>query len=500
MRTGSIRLDVATAYVVTAARVGAWAVISALVYRRLGQTAFAVLALIRATAGLLTYTSLGLAPAMVRSLAEADRPQPVTPLPTDEPAGEKSGAGREPAAAVLHYALPSTGKEPTTPVRISSAQRVYASGLLLAIVLALVGVLAATAYSRYLGVLHPDLPPYFLYDAGVLALTFGAGIILRMLSEVPAGLLQVRGRISIDNMMQAGAEAAWLTFSMLMFLDPDGPRLAMVGIASAMANGLLVVARYAAVRLERVAQGVVFIWRGADWATMRRLLAFGLAVTLAQAADFLYAPMDFLLIDWLIGTRTVGVYAPAIQIDAGLAVLGSGLATVLLPRAAVAHAAGDVARLRRYYVRGTLATVGLVAPFAAVVWLASPWIFRLWLGDEMRATQAILPLVLLHNLVGNSGFVGRSVLLAMGRTRAFAASVLAAALLNVAASYTFVMLGMGLRGIVLGTIVAVCARCLLWMPWYVLRTLSRLAAERAPEPAVAIPADAVPGLPPGGPP
>jgi O-antigen/teichoic acid export membrane protein len=233
---------------------------------------------------------------------------------------------------------------------------------------------------------------------------------------------------------------------------------------------------------------------------MRSLLGFGLAVTVAQAADFLYAPTDYLLIDWLIDTRSVAVYAPAIQLDAGLAVIGSGLATVLLPRAAVAHAAGEVAQLHRYYVRGTLATVALVAPCALAVWLASPWIFRLWLGDEMRATQAILPLVLLHNLVGNSGFVGRSVLLAMGRTRAFAASVLAAALLNVAASYTFVMMGLGLRGIVLGTIVAVCARCLLWMPWYVLRTLSRLAAEQAPPPEVAIREQAVAGLPPGGPP
>jgi O-antigen/teichoic acid export membrane protein len=223
-------------------------------------------------------------------------------------------------------------------------------------------------------------------------------------------------------------------------------------------------------------------------------------VTVAQAADFLYAPMDYLLIDWFIGTQTVAVYAPAVQIDAGLAVLGSGLAAVLLPRAAVAHAAGDLARLRRYYVRGTLGTVALVAPCATAVWLASPWIFRLWLGDEMRATQAILPLVLLHNLVGNSGFVGRSVLLAMGRTRAFAASVLAAALLNVAASYTFVMMGLGLRGIVLGTIVAVCARCLLWMPWYVLRTLTRLAAEKAPQTDAAILEEALPGLPPGGPP
>jgi hypothetical protein len=61
-----------------------------------------------------------------------------------------------------------------------------------------------------------------------------------------------------------------------------------------------------------------------------------------------------------------------------------------------------------------------------------------------------------------------------------------------------VMMGLGLRGIVLGTIVAVCARCLLWMPWYVLRRLSRLPAEQAPQPEVAVREQAVPGVPPGG--
>jgi O-antigen/teichoic acid export membrane protein len=492
MRTGSIRLDVATAYVVTAARVGAWALVSALVYRRLGAAAFAVLALVRATAGLLAYTSLGLAPAMVRFLAEADKPQPVTPAPQDEPdAGAASGGAR-----TLDYARAVSRKAAVgTPI-----QRVYASGESLAIVLAVVGLAVAILYSGFIHNIHRNIPLRLANDAATLALTFGIGIVLRLVSDVPAALLQVRGRIALDNLLQAAAELVWIVLSAVWVWGWPEPSLGRVGVAFACATGFLLVARHLAGARYELARGVIVGHRAADTRTMGRLLAFGFAVTVAQAADFLYAPTDYLLIDWLIDAGAVAVYAPAIQIDAGLAVLGSGLATVLLPRAAVAHAAGDVARLRRYYVRGTLATVALVAPCAAVVWLASPWIFRLWLGDEMRATQAILPLVLLHNLFGNSGFVGRSVLLAMGRTRAFAASVLIAALLNVAASYTFVMLGLGLRGIVLGTIVAVCARCLLWMPWYVLRTLSRLAAEKAPQPAVAAAEEAMPGVPPGGPP
>ena len=57
-------------------------------------------------------------------------------------------------------------------------------------------------------------------------------------------------------------------------------------------------------------------------------------------------------------------------------------------------------------------------------------------------------------------------------------TVLVAGTANVLLSYGFVrFFGMGLRGIVLGTIVAVVGRTAVWMPWYVLRTLRQ--ADRA---------------------
>jgi len=108
------------------------------------------------------------------------------------------------------------------------------------------------------------------------------------------------------------------------------------------------------------------------------------------------------------------------------------------------------------------------------VWAGSPWIFELWLGDSMPATRAILPLVLVHTVVGGSSAVGRSILLGMGKVKPFTISVLLAGVGNVLLSYVFVRyMGLGLEGIVLGTIIAVTARCAIWTPWYVLRALPR---------------------------
>jgi O-antigen/teichoic acid export membrane protein len=193
-------------------------------------------------------------------------------------------------------------------------------------------------------------------------------------------------------------------------------------------------------------------------------------VVLAQIADYLYAPTDFLLIRALIDLKTVAVYAPAVQMDAGIFLLVGGLSTVLLPVSAHAFGRGDLKGLRRYYVRGTLVSFALLVVTCALAYVAAPGIFKLWLGDKMRPTRAILPLVFIHTAIGGSSAVGRSVLLAMGKVTPFTTAALIAGVANVVLSYCFVRFGgMGLTGIILGTIVVVVARCAIWMPWYVLR-------------------------------
>src|SRR6185437_3054587 len=67
----SMRRDVTAAYIAAGARIGAWAVVSAIVYRLAGPAHFAMLALIRGTIGILNYTAVGLAPALIRLLAES---------------------------------------------------------------------------------------------------------------------------------------------------------------------------------------------------------------------------------------------------------------------------------------------------------------------------------------------------------------------------------------------------------------------------------------------
>jgi Na+-driven multidrug efflux pump len=69
----------------------------------------------------------------------------------------------------------------------------------------------------------------------------------------------------------------------------------------------------------------------------------------------------------------------------------------------------------------------------------------------------------------------------MGKVGPFTTAVLIAGVTNVLLSFCFVRyLNMGLKGIILGTICVVVARCALWMPWYVLRCLRHPRPITAP--------------------
>ncbi|HSZ58908.1 MAG TPA: lipopolysaccharide biosynthesis protein [Tepidisphaeraceae bacterium] len=431
-----MRRDVASSYFASITRIASWVVVSALVYRVLGAPEFALLALIRGTIGLLNYVSLGLAPAFIHRASRV----------TEEP-------GRT-----------STGDDPL--------RTLYANAYAMAMLGGAVGLILTVAYARTFAVLY-HVPADLHASVLPVVLFMGIGLLLRLTSDASGAVLQVRCRIALDNALVAAGDAAWVILAVACVLvlrtKARAPALlGLVGLTYALSGLITVGGRFSAAdRLCGVPR-----WRLVSRSILIPLLSFGAMVTMAQLADYLYAPTDYILINRLLDPVDVANYAPAVQLDSGLLLLVTGLSAVLLPKAAIAHGSGDAKTVRRYYLVGTVASFVLLAVASTAVWLLSPWIFRLWLGNPMPVTQSILPIVLLNTVIGGSSAVGRSILLAVGRVRPFTISVLIAGVTNVVCSYAFLRwLHWGLRGIVLGTVVAVVGRCLIWMPWYVLKTL-----------------------------
>jgi O-antigen/teichoic acid export membrane protein len=463
-RASSMRRDILSAYAVTVARLASWVLVSGAVYRTLGANALGLLTLVRATVGILSYTSLGLGPAMVKVLGDAERPRSGNPIPVAALASDS----QETAETVLGYAAGNYALVPNDQVI-----RIYVSGERLAMLLGAFGILLAAIFSMLIW-LVPGMNRFSAEQARSLVVCFGCGTVCRLISDAPSGLLQAKNRIALDNTLLAATEAGWGVLSILSLWHRQS-LLEWVGVSFLLVNLFLLGARGFAARMQ--VHALTDKKHLPDWQIARQIVSLGAVIVLAQAADFLYAPMDCLLITALLGQDFVAYYSPALQIDAGLLLLVSGLSTVLYPKSVLAHAAGNSTQLRKYYIRGTLASALLLALAGAAVWTASGPIFQLWFNDPMTRTRAILPLLLIHTVIGGSSAVGRSVLLAMGKAKPFTASVLIAGVSNVLMSYLFVRYtNLGLKGIVLGTIIAVVGRCLFWMPFYVRKTLRQAEA------------------------
>jgi len=398
----------------------------------MGPEAFGLIAVIRGVAGFAQYAALGLAPGMLGALAHARTLEARRQVCTDSV-----------AAATL--------------------------GLI-------IGALMSFLYGRHAGALHQV--PFPIYSqAGVLALYFGLATSVRMFSEVPAAVLQSRGKLWIDQLMQIASDVAW---TVLVFFTPwsgDGA-LGQVAVTAAVTSFLLAAARFLVA--SRIEGPSILEIHNASIDRCVTLLVFGGYIVLAQVADFLYAPTSRLIIDWNLGPQMVAAYEPCLQLDAALLVLSSAVAIVLLPRAASAAALRDARLLTRYYLWGTLATLAILSCAAMVVVIFARPLLILWLGRDLPVTLDILPLVMIHTVIGGASGVGRSMLIALGKVRSLALSAIVGGLCNVLLAILFVgVLELGIHGVVYATILSVGARCVFWMPWKVLRTIGELNAAAA---------------------
>lgn len=420
----------AAAYAAGFARVASWAVVFGVVYRiggDQGATHVALLALARGTVGLLGYLSLGLTPVLVRMLSRGD------------------------------------GDNENLPARAYATSGVLIGVAALIGLTALVATVVGIDRTNAVGLLSTR-------NDALVFLAVGIGTLLRTLGEWPASALLAGGRIATDSLLQSAAEIAFVALALLQWTDTAALNAA-IGFAAAAAG--LTAFRFIAATAVRTPR-----WTNVDRRLAWPILLLGGGVVVGQLADWLYAPLNQLLIQKFLDGRLVAAYAVAIQIDGGLLLAVGGLASVLLPTAAALHHERRFSDLRAQYLRATVAGFLLLTAGAIVVCSFSRAIFQFWFGDPMPLTRDILPLVMLHTVIGGTAAVGRSVLLGIGEVQAYTLSAIAGGVANaLLATLVVTQTSLGLRGIVLATVVTVFVRCGLWMPWYTLRCLRRPAGS-----------------------
>lgn len=434
-------IQAASSYAASIARVVSWMIVAAVVYRGYGASELAILMLLRGTVGLLSYANLGLMPTLVHLLS---RPLPAEPIQTQQTA--------------LEYARGETEAQRLAP------NRIFATAFVLMLFAGIVAFGCATLYANNIESVHRITSHRAGLNLRWVALFMAGGVILRTVSDVFGARLHASGRLFTDNLCLVVGE-------MLFVLLACGGRVDAEGAALTFAIGSFLVLVLRGILCDRDVGGSFGHFEAR---LVRPLVAGGALVLLSQLADWLYAPANQVLIDRFLGTREIATYVPAIQVDAALLLLVAGLSTVLLPRAAAAFHSKDVDTLRGYYVTGTVFSIAILALGATFVCLASDWLFRIWFKDPLPATQAILPLVMIHTVIGGSASIGRSVLFGIGAIKPYAIAAIVGGIANVVLAIVFLTTtDLGLRGIIYATIVTVTVRCLIWLPWYTLRTIGK---------------------------
>ena len=439
-----LTVDLFTSYALAAARVASWAAVSMFVVRRCGVDALAIVALIRGTLNLLSYVPSAVTPTLVRGYVESYAP----PIASATPDSFDDGR------TLAYRATPRT------------AARVGDSATAIIVVMAAVVVLLGTAYAQNVGEVHADLGTRSdINAAGSLALSIVAAIVVRLLGEPAAARLHAAGLLWIDNVALIGAEVAWACIA--------SSTRGGTGLPDVLSNvGLgLVLGQFATLAVRRACDPARR--RPLLCATpFRTLVAAVTLLYVGSLADYLYGSSNQILIDRHLGRDALAAYVPCLQIDGALLLIVSGIGVALFPRIARDARANAFGAIRRDYLVGTLVSLAMLAVAALAATLLAPWAIARWLGQVPPGTLAILPLVLIHTVVGGTAGIGRAVLLGMGRFKAYTISALVGGVANVLLALLFVLgFGWGLRGVVVATIVAVVGRCAIWMPWYVLRAL-----------------------------
>ncbi|HMO26032.1 MAG TPA: hypothetical protein PKB10_07165, partial [Tepidisphaeraceae bacterium] len=227
---GRFRRDLVAAYVATGMKIVAWAVVSAMLLRYGSAEQLAVFALLRATIGLLQYTTLGLAPALVRQL---------------------------------------TAERLATPVEIRAA---YNTALVPAGALAALAIVLLAVYGVFIDSIHNLPDRIHPGTAGVALLLLGVGFVLRLWSDVTGAVLHVGGRMWIDSLILAIGDMLWLGMT-LGGLAFEATPLTVAAGAFAGSGVFVAAARVIALRRTSLAPGHFTI--RLDWGVMRFLLVTG---------------------------------------------------------------------------------------------------------------------------------------------------------------------------------------------------------------------------------
>lgn len=310
---------------------------------------------------------------------------------------------------------------------------------------AIVGAIVAALFPSIFGV-SSDLRD----AAQILILLVLVDLSVSIPSDTFGGVLMGLQRFYLVNVtLVAVTIAQAIAWTIVLALDGGLVALGVVTVALSLSGQL---ARYLLAR--RHVPGASIKPRNVDREMGRRFTALSVWFFVLDMSKVVLVRLDTVVVGLAVNVAGAGVYAVGQRLTLALEQLIEPLTKSFFPHSSTLSASEDREGLRRSLVVGTRLSLAIAAPIAlALAWLAHP-LLHLWLGDGFDDAAAVVVLLSASVTIAALTRTGLLMLQGVGDVRVPALITSGEAALNLVLSVILAQT-MGLKGVALGTLIAV---------------------------------------------
>ena len=222
--------------------------------------------------------------------------------------------------------------------------------------------------------------------------------------------------------------------------------------------------------IRKVRPDIKFGLRGGDRRQVRTIVGFSSSSFAFQISYRLQGQTDELVVGRFLPVAMVSPYAIGRRLNDLLILAAQQFMNVLLPLASELHAEGDKGRLQAMYLTATRLVMAISLPLGVtLILLAEPFI-RAWVGPDLLEAAPVAVILVVSSMVGLSQWPAGVIFQGMARHRPLAISGLLTGVANLILSVLLVQ-RMGLVGVALGTLIPTTVEVLLFLLPYTTRRL-----------------------------
>jgi len=291
-------------------------------------------------------------------------------------------------------------------------------------------------------------PPDLVWPARVSTLLVAAGLAARFPLGLFTNLLVAQQRYDVQNL--GNVISIVLYAGLVAILIPLGGGLVLLGLLTLVATLVRLVIPLAWLRRElpHLRLRREYVTR----AGVRELTSFSWSMFLVHVASKVVFSTDVIVVGIVLGPAAATIYAIPARLFALAFGLSSAATNQLFPAFAEYEGAGEVAGQRRLLLAGLRGGSAAAALLAFPLLLIPDQLIQAWVGDGYAASTWVMVLLALVALVHQPVSLVTTYLIARGRQRPIARTLIAAVAVNVVLSVALAW-SVGTWGVALATLV-----------------------------------------------